>query len=245
MSLRIKQEAIYTASDWWKWSLWLDGPAKELDQVDYVVYTLHPTFPSPVRRIADRESYFRLDSAGWGEFEVFLDIFFKDGQTRKRKHWLRLRYPESKRVIAKRGVPKSEVPHQMPKIFLSYGVADAQIARIVRSALHNRGFEVIAAEDMAAKGVPFEQQVDDLMRRAEAAIFIISGRPSLWVTKEIDMALDRKIRHVVPVIVGDVSTIPARLEDFEALRIENPDQFETVIEAIINLVLVREKSLVQ
>lgn len=243
MSLRIKQEAIYTASDWWKWSLWLDGSAKELDQVDYVVYTLHPTFPSPVRRITDRENNFRLDSAGWGEFEVFLDIFYKDGQIRKRKHWLRLRYPEPKRVIAKRGVPKSEVLPQMPKIFLSYGVADSQTARILRSALHNRGFEVIAAEDMAAKGVPFEQQVDDLIRRADAAIFIISGRPSLWVTKEIEMALDRKIRLVVPVIVGDVSTIPARLDGFEAVRIENPDQSESVVEAISQRVLAGEKSM--
>jgi len=237
MSLKIKQEATYAASDWWKWSVWLDGTAKELDQVDHVVYTLHPTFPTPIRRVDDRESSFRLESAGWGEFEIYLSIFLKDGRTRKRKHWLRLRYPEPKRVVAKRGMPKPEVGPQMPKVFLSYGVADAQSARIVREALRNRGFEVMAADDMAAKGVPFEQQVEDLIRRADAAIFIISGRPSLWVMKEIDMALDRKIRHIVPVIVGDVRPIPPRLEAFKAVHIEDPDQTEAVINGITDLIM--------
>ena len=232
MSLRIKQEATYTGSDWWKWSIWLDGPAEELDQVDHVVYTLHPTFPSPVRRVTDRESNFRLESAGWGEFEIYLEIFLKDGQTRKRRHRLRFRYSDPKGSVAKRGTPTPEVPPQMLRIFLSYGVADVPIARIVRATLRKRGFEVMTADDMAAEGVPFEQRVDDLIRRSDAAIFIISGRPSLWVMKEIDIALDRKIRHIVPVMVGESGPIPKRLEEFEAVCIEDPDQTEAVIERV-------------
>ncbi len=242
MSLKIKQEATYSGSDWWRWSVWLDGPAEELNQVDHVVYTLHPTFPSPVRKVADRESCFRIESAGWGEFEIYIDICLKNGRIRRRRHWLRLRYPEQKGAAAKRSAPAPEVPSRMPAVYLSYGVADVQIARIVRAAMDERGFEILAAEDMIAEDIPFEQRVGDLMRRADAIIFIISGRPSLWVTKEIEMALDKKIRHIVPLLVGEAAQLPVRLQEFQAIRIENPDEAETLIEDIANMILAREKA---
>jgi hypothetical protein len=237
MSLKIKQESTYTGSDWWTWSLWLDGPAEELNQVDHVVYTLHPTFPSPVHRVADRESSFRLESAGWGEFEIYIDICLKNGRTRKRRHWLRLRYPERKDAVAKRGAPTPEFPARMPGGFLSYGVADVQIARVVRAVLVDRGLEILVTDDMIAAEIPFEQQVGDLIRRADAAIFIISGRPSLWVTKEIDMAMDRKISHIVPLLVGEGARLPVRLKEFPAVRIENPGEARTSLENIATMML--------
>ncbi len=77
MSVRIKQETHYKGNDWWKWSVWLDGPKRELDRIDHVVYTLHPTFREPVRRITDRKTNFRLDSAGWGAFDIYLELIPK------------------------------------------------------------------------------------------------------------------------------------------------------------------------
>ena len=76
MSLKVKQETTYKGKDWWQWAVWLDGSANELDKISHVVYTLHPTFPTPVRRVDNRKEKFRLDSAGWGEFEIYMDIVY-------------------------------------------------------------------------------------------------------------------------------------------------------------------------
>ena len=56
MSVNIAQDFEYQGDDWWKWWVWIDGPKEELDQIDHVVYTLHPTFPNPVRIVRDRSS---------------------------------------------------------------------------------------------------------------------------------------------------------------------------------------------
>lgn len=232
MTLRIKQESTYTGSDWWTWAVWLDGPAEELDQVDHVIYTLHPTFPTPVQRVGDRESRFRLESAGWGEFEIYLDIGFKNGQTRKRKHWLHLRSPAGKRAAPKRAAMPSGGSPQIQRVFLSYGVADAQIGRMLGAALTHRGLEVLTAEDMISKGIPFEQKIDDVTRRADAAVFILSGRPSLWVMREIETALDQRIPHILPVLVGEDIELPARLRELQAIRIMAPTQMEQIDSAV-------------
>ena len=95
MALRIAQDAAYEGNDYWHWSVWLDGPDDELDAVDHVVYTLHPSFPSPVQTIADRATRFRLDTAGWGTFTVYVRIIRKGGAPEEHlEHELELFYPE-------------------------------------------------------------------------------------------------------------------------------------------------------
>src|SRR5262245_16892214 len=64
----VKQRSDYQGKDWWNWSVWIDAPQEQLDQIQYVEYTLHPTFAERVRRVTDGGAKFRLDSAGWGEF---------------------------------------------------------------------------------------------------------------------------------------------------------------------------------
>jgi transcription initiation factor IIF auxiliary subunit len=100
MSLYLKQGSKYAGNDWWQWSVELDGPSKELDSVHYVVYTLHPTFPNPVRRIRDRETNFRLEAAGWGEFEIRAEVVLQDGAKQILKHDLELRYEDGTRTLA-------------------------------------------------------------------------------------------------------------------------------------------------
>jgi transcription initiation factor IIF auxiliary subunit len=50
MTLVIRQTASYAGSDAggerWNWSVWIDGPDAELDQVESVEWVLHPTFPT-------------------------------------------------------------------------------------------------------------------------------------------------------------------------------------------------------
>lgn len=52
--------------DRWDWEVHLEGNKEELGEVEYVEYTLHETFPNPVRRKYDQSSGFKLETSGWG-----------------------------------------------------------------------------------------------------------------------------------------------------------------------------------
>jgi len=86
MALQIKQGFEYQGDDKWRWWIWLDGPQAELDAVDYVVYTLHRTFVNPVRTVTDRNSQFRLETSGWGEFRIYAKVVTKDGDSSRLIH---------------------------------------------------------------------------------------------------------------------------------------------------------------
>src|SRR5262245_25262815 len=78
--LHLDQDEQYDgdeSGDWWRWSVWLEGPDAELDMVKEVIYTLHSTFRNPVRRIKDRNTKFRLSTAGWGVFRIFAEVRFR------------------------------------------------------------------------------------------------------------------------------------------------------------------------
>lgn len=95
-SLKIEQSQKYEGDDWWSWSVWLDGPKSELNNVDFVEYTLHSTFRDPVRTINTRRNGFRLDTEGWGVFPIYALVCKKDGSVTRLKHQLKLMYPEGK-----------------------------------------------------------------------------------------------------------------------------------------------------
>ena len=57
--------------------IFLEGP--DIDQVDRVVYTLHPTFPNPRREISTRPR-FELIIWTWGIFSLDVEIYAKSGQ---------------------------------------------------------------------------------------------------------------------------------------------------------------------
>ena len=65
--------------DWFKWRLFMDEPQARLDQVESVEYQLHETFPNPIRVVRDQDSGFALQSAGWGEFPIYITVHLKDG----------------------------------------------------------------------------------------------------------------------------------------------------------------------
>ena len=94
MSLKIEQSAKYRGDDWWEWAVWVGGAPDELERVDYVRYTLHSTFPNPVRTIRDRATQFRLETAGWGVFRIYALVVFKDGEHLNLRHDLELLYDD-------------------------------------------------------------------------------------------------------------------------------------------------------
>lgn len=94
MPLEIQQGFEYQGDDWWKWWVWVQGHETELDQIDYVVYTLHPTFPHPVRSVKDRDTKFLLKTSGWGVFRIYANVVKKNGEEIHLAHDLELKYPD-------------------------------------------------------------------------------------------------------------------------------------------------------
>ena len=48
-----------------------------LDEIEKVVYHLHPSFPNPDRETDDRKNFFPLKTGAWGEFNLSADIHIK------------------------------------------------------------------------------------------------------------------------------------------------------------------------
>lgn len=94
MAIEIAQGFDYQRDGWWKWWIWIEGPDNELDKIDHVVYNLHTTFPNPIRTIRDRDSKFRLETAGWGVFRIYAKVVNKKGQETFLEHDLVLEYPD-------------------------------------------------------------------------------------------------------------------------------------------------------
>jgi transcription initiation factor IIF auxiliary subunit len=100
-TLHLRQSAEYEGEDTWTWAVWIEGPPHDLDRIAYVEYTLHPTFPKPVRRITDRSTQFRLETGGWGTFTIYATMVLKDGSTLPRlEHELELYYPNGQASTA-------------------------------------------------------------------------------------------------------------------------------------------------
>jgi transcription initiation factor IIF auxiliary subunit len=74
MSIIVEQTSEEISPDKWKWEIYFKGEEKDLDKIEFVEYTLHPTFINPVRKIYDRDTGFKLQTSGWGTFQVYLRI---------------------------------------------------------------------------------------------------------------------------------------------------------------------------
>lgn len=96
----IQQWEKYEGQDWWKWAVWIEAPDEALDSIEFVEWTLHPSFPNPIRKINNRASKFRLETGGWGVFQIVARVQMKDGIQTKLRHYLRLHYPDGKQTTA-------------------------------------------------------------------------------------------------------------------------------------------------
>ena len=186
MPIQIAQSSTPVGPGHWRWSVWLEGPAPELDGLDHVVYTLHSTFSEPVRVVHDRASAFRLDSSGWGEFDLHAALHHRDGRVDKLKHWLVLGTGDG--TLAPDKGPRGE---EGTRIYLSYGVADAATGHTVKELLGKEpGVMVTTSDELAdvATGVPFERLIENQLRNASRAVFLVSHHPSPWLRREAEVA---------------------------------------------------------
>jgi transcription initiation factor IIF auxiliary subunit len=78
---------------WWNWTVFIQGPAEVLDQVNCVEYTLHSSFASPVREVCSRGTgpAFALSESGWGTFQILVRVLLKDGRVQKLAHSLQFK----------------------------------------------------------------------------------------------------------------------------------------------------------
>jgi len=98
--LKILQSEEYQGEDWWKWAVWLEGNAEALDHVEFVEWTLHPSFRDPIRTTRNRSDKFRLETGGWGVFIIHARVGIKDGSSLRLHHSLRLHYPSGEENTA-------------------------------------------------------------------------------------------------------------------------------------------------
>jgi transcription initiation factor IIF auxiliary subunit len=79
-------------SDNFDWTIFIKGSAADINKVKCVQYTLHPTFPNPIRLICsaggNSQMAFPLSTSGWGTFTVKVKIILKDGTNYNREHKL-------------------------------------------------------------------------------------------------------------------------------------------------------------
>ena len=89
-----RNTAQYKGDKRWDWTVFIDPRSRDLTRIKCVEYTLHRTFPNPVRIVCEMGSVdrpFALSSNGWGTFEIKLRVLMKDGSFRDASHQLSFR----------------------------------------------------------------------------------------------------------------------------------------------------------
>ena len=111
----------------WDWTIYLDANQQTLSKIEYVEYTLHKTFRNRIKTTSNSQNNFALKSNGWGEFDIKVKVFFKDGKIRNLSHWLQLRNCQEK-------VESFKIDYTNLKKILAEGKwkeADKETARII------------------------------------------------------------------------------------------------------------------
>lgn len=92
LQIRANNTATPAGRGWWNWTVYIEGKAEDVNQIQCVEYTLHPTFPNPVREVCHRGTdphAFPLSTAGWGTFQIQIRVFLKNGRVQMLTHYLR------------------------------------------------------------------------------------------------------------------------------------------------------------
>ncbi len=91
----------------YNWTVYVVAEEPVLNEIDHVVYILHPSFTEPKRTIDTPENNFSLSASGRGEFLITAKIVFKSGEVVPIEHWLRL---EAHRAPAEEPEPPPPPP---------------------------------------------------------------------------------------------------------------------------------------
>lgn len=199
MNIQVKQQAVYARKNWWTWAVWIEGPDDVLDAINFVEYTLHPTFPNPVRVQKDRSTKFRLESAGWGSFTIYAAVHRKDGDVVKLQHRLVLSYPDQEALPLSRDVALATTT-----LYLLNSSADTPFANVLGKVLKEHGFNVLTPNDFNLAGVASLMKVAD---QADMALVVFSERTSELIYRDIRHLMKLNLK-VLLLTLGSSSNIP-------------------------------------
>ncbi len=79
--------------EYYKWLTFVDEPREKLQEIQSVLYTLHPTFPEPNQVRTNPNDNFALETGGWGEFNILVTVRYKDGREEHTQYHLNLSKP--------------------------------------------------------------------------------------------------------------------------------------------------------
>lgn len=224
MSLEIHQAVSLAGDGYWTWSVWIDGPDAELDQVQSVEWVLHPTFPKPTRRATQRQDKFRIEVSGWEAFEINAHVSTKDGREQHLKDQLRLDEP---------GGAPAEPPHEEnPTVFVSAGVKDIPWEEAVRDALARRRIDVLTSNDVPGDA-PVETGISATLDRADLVVGIFSDKSGPWAEREFTKASEKDV-SVVPLLVGSRAKLPPHLDSRRAVHVTELADVDAAIGQIVD-----------
>ncbi|MBC8508548.1 MAG: hypothetical protein ISR58_00520 [Anaerolineales bacterium] len=241
MNLYIRQDASPSSEGWWDWAIWLEGSSDDLEDVAYVEYVLHPTFPNPVQKVTNRDSNFRLSARGWGEFNIKARVHFEedddgdDGDNDNllvMDHWLELdEIAPAKEVF--RSPSKSDRP---PRLYLSSAVADIEFAYSLKEALEDGGVEVLLKQDMGVQNLSVLLQTQ--RRSVQAGLLMVSDMGNPWMVRDYMVLAENKISSMV-VQIGASYDLPEEVRDLPRFQIKDISETEQVAPSIARRVLER------
>ncbi|MBL7161086.1 MAG: hypothetical protein ISS57_00660 [Anaerolineales bacterium] len=238
MNLIIRQEVTPSSEGWWDWAVWLEGPEDDLEEVAYVEYVLHPTFPNPVQKVTDRDSGFRLGARGWGEFNIKVRVHFADDDDDDdvlvMDHWLELDEIAPTRSGDLELLRSPSKPDQPPRLYLSSAVADIEFAYALKEALEDGGVEVLLKQDMSGQSLSVLLQTQ--RRSLQAGLLMVSDMGNPWMVRDYLVLAENKISSMV-VQIGAPHDLPKEVRDLPRIHIKDISETEMVAPSIARRVL--------
>ncbi len=133
----------YTGDGRWAWTVYIQATPQTIASIRCVEYTLHPTFPNPVRPICaagNGPEFFPLSTDGWGTFPIPIKIQFKDGRTQSLTYQLHFDAPKAEQGpsdISVDNVARKVAPQQWTwTVFLRGSDQALSQVRCVEYTLH-------------------------------------------------------------------------------------------------------------
>jgi transcription initiation factor IIF auxiliary subunit len=78
----------------WDWTIFIKAEKPVLDKIQCVEYTLHPSFPNPIRKVCSAgipAQAFALSSNGWGTFAIKVRVLYRDNSVQQLQYNLVLK----------------------------------------------------------------------------------------------------------------------------------------------------------
>jgi YEATS family len=223
MSLKITQSSKYIGNKYWSWSVWINGSDAELDAIKRVVWYLHPSFSPPMVKITDRSSCFKLETSGWGTFEIEATLEMRSGVDLSLSHELELFYPDdeatTRSTAPKRSLDKSAPPPNR-QVFLSYSASDVKLVSELRSELQNLSMAFVDSQSVTS-GLPMERGIQ---RQIETSMGTVVLQTESELTQFMKSEVQTSISYSKPILIvgqgGAMRNLPSDISRFTMLEVD-------------------------